>query len=123
MVKAYEDLIVPAPPTQQPIAGRKPIRRPPQRPPPPPPQQQGYKPNPAPNTKIIQLKNVIRNYTKSFEVAIKDDKDPLKQLVNARKGVEYQLKNESNGFKFFEALNLTLEKNSGDKTLYKTLFL
>ena len=33
--KAYEDLIVLPPPTQQPMAGRKPIRRQPQRPPPP----------------------------------------------------------------------------------------
>ena len=79
-----------------------------------------YKPIPAPRTKkidinpipiqrtIIQEKNkALKGYTKSYEISIKNNKDPLIQLKNTRKAVEnyiQQILNEMKGLKFVETL-------------------
>ena len=39
-----------------------------------------YKPVPSPRTKIEQLAKALKGYTKSFEIGIKNNKDPLAQL-------------------------------------------
>ena len=46
------------------------------------------KPVPAPITVIKQIDKSLKGYSKSFEVNIRYNKDPLKQLVDTRKGIE-----------------------------------
>ena len=41
-------------------------------------------PIPAPRTKITKKSKALRGYTKSYEIAIKNDKDVLEQLKNTR---------------------------------------
>ena len=49
------------------------------------------KPVPAPRTKIEQVAKALKGYTKSFEIGIKNNKDPLAQLQNTRKATEYHI--------------------------------
>ena len=85
------------------------------------------KPVPKPRTKIEQKNKALRGYAKSFEVAIKSEEDPLKQLQNTRKGIENKLKtlpSEANGLKIVETLKVTFEKtNSKDETTIKTAYM
>ena len=43
------------------------------------------KPVPLPRTKIEQTDEALKGYTKSYEISIKNNKDPLMQLQNTRK--------------------------------------
>ena len=44
---------------------------------------------PLPRTKIEQTDKALKGYTKSYEISIKNTKDPLVQLQNTRKAVAY----------------------------------
>ena len=84
-----------------------------------------YKPIPKPRTKIEQVANALKGYTKSFEIGIKNNKDPLAQLQNTRKAVEYHIVSiltSMKGLKFVETIKITLKKISNDGTLEKTTF-
>jgi len=59
---------------------------------PPPEFRDDYKPVPSPMTKIEQVAKAMRGYTKSFEIGIKNNKDPLAQLQNTRKAIEHHIK-------------------------------
>ena len=57
----------------------------------------------------------MKGFTKSIEVTIKSEKDPLEQLQSTRKGIENKLKkllSEENGFKIVESLKVTFEKTT-----------
>ena len=41
--------------------------------------------------KIKQLNKALKGYTKSFEISIINNKDPLEQLQNTRKAIEYHI--------------------------------
>ena len=72
------------------------------------------KPVPLPRTKIEQTDKALKGYTKSYEINIKNDKDPSVQLQNTRKALESHIKiqlNEMKGLKFVETLKVTFEKN------------
>ena len=43
------------------------------------------KPVPLPRTKINQTNKALKGYTASYEISIKNDKDPLIQLQSTRK--------------------------------------
>ena len=47
-------------------------------------QQSRPQPIPAPRTKITEKSKALKGYTKSYEIAIKNDKDILEQLQNTR---------------------------------------
>ena len=68
----------------------------------------------------------MEGYTKSFELNIKNENDPLKQLQSTRKAVEHKLKQllrEENGFKFDETLKVTFEKETNKEgTTIKTAY-
>ena len=84
-----------------------------------------YKPIPKPRTKIEQVANALKGYTKSFEIGIKNNKDPLAQLQNTRKAVEYhivKMLTSMKGLKFVETIKITLKKISNDGTLEKAMF-
>ena len=79
------------------------------------------KPVPAPRTKIEQT-----GYTKSYEINIKNNKDPLMQLQNTRKAVANHIENiliSMKGLKFAETLRVTFEKETGhEERVIKTAY-
>ena len=51
------------------------------------------KPVPLPRTKIQQANKALKGYTKSYEIDIKNNKDPLVQLNSTRKAVANHIEN------------------------------
>ena len=82
------------------------------------------KPVPAPRTKIEQTDKALKGFTKSYEINIKNNKDPLMQLQNTRKAVANHIENiliSMKGLKFAETLIVTFEKKIGrEERLFKT---
>ena len=71
---------------------------------PPPEFRDDYRPIPTPSN-IEQTENALKGYTKSYEISIKNNKDPLFQLQNTRKSIEYFVNkqlNEMKGLKYVE---------------------
>ena len=84
-----------------------------------------YKPVPLPRTKIEQVTKALKGYTKSFEINIKNYKDPLAQLQNTRKAIEYHIVSiliSMKGLKFVETFKVTFKKFSKDQIVYKTVY-
>ena len=102
---------------------------------PPPELRDDYKPIPAPRTKkpskkpvpekrtiISQVEKALKGYTKSFDIELRDKKDPLLQLQKSRRAVEYLFNNllvQTKGFKFVETLQVKFIKYSNDKNILK----
>ena len=121
MVQQYEDNIISPPPKFR--DDYKPI--------PPPKFRDDYKPIPTPKTKkpsekpvpekrtiISQVEKALKGYTQSFDVELRDKKDPLIQLQKSRRAVEYLFNNllvQTKGFKFVETLQVKFVKHSNDK--------
>ena len=83
------------------------------------------KPVPTPRTKIEQTNKALKGYTKSYEISIKNNKDPLTQMQNTRLALNYRianLLNEMKGLKYVETLKVTFEKMSGDEIVNKTAY-
>ena len=83
------------------------------------------KPVPAPRTKIEQTAKALKGYTKSFEINVKNNKDPLMQLQNTRKAVANHIENiliSMKGLKFVETLKVTFTKMSNGEIVYKTAY-
>ena len=78
------------------------------------------KPKPIPRTIIKETKNALKNHTKSFEISIKNSKDPLSQMQDTRLAIGQkfeELLKETNGFKFNETLKITFSKLTNDGVL------
>ena len=89
------------------------------------PKPRTKKPVPSPRTKIEQVDKALKGYTKSYEIGIKNNKDPLAQLQNTRKAIEYHIISiltSMKGLKFVETLMVTFNKSTKDGTLYKTAY-
>ena len=83
------------------------------------------KPVPLPRTKIEQVDKALKGYTKSFEIIIKNNKDPLAQLQNTRKATAYHIISiltSMKGLKFIETLRVTFTKISDSEIVYKTAY-
>ena len=83
------------------------------------------KPVPTPRTKIEQTDKALKGYTNSYEISIKNNKDPLAQMQNTRKAIEHRviaLLNEMKGLKYVETLKVTFEKNSADEIVEKSAY-
>ena len=83
------------------------------------------KPVPTPITKIEQTNKALKGYTKSYEISIKNNKDPLTQMQNTRLALNYRianLLNEMKGLKYVETLKVTFEKMSGDEIVEKSAY-
>ena len=83
------------------------------------------RPVPTPRTKITQIQKALKGYTKSYEITIKNNKDPLAQLQNTRKAVAYHITSvlkSMKGLKFVETLKITFIKESDGKIVYKTAY-
>ena len=69
---------------------------------------------PTPRTKIEQIDKALKGYTKSYEISIKNNKDPLVQLQNTRKAIAYYIIStlkSMKGIKFVETIKVTFTKN------------
>ena len=84
-----------------------------------------HKPVPTPRTKIEQTDKALKGYTKSYKISIKNNKDPLAQMQNTRKAIEFHLNNvltSTKGFKCVETLQVTFTKLSSDEIVIKTAY-
>ena len=76
-------------------------------------QQPRPQPIPAPRTKIMEKSKALKGYTKSYEIAIKNDKDILEQLQNTRLAISRffeKILNQNKGFKFVETIVVNFVK-------------
>ena len=83
------------------------------------------KPVPMPTIKIEQTDKALKGYTKSYEINIKNNKDPLMQLHNTRKAVANHIENiliSMKGLKFVETLKVTFTKMPDEEIVYKTAY-
>ena len=67
-----------------------------------------------PKTQIKQVAKALKGYTKSFEIGIKNNKDPLEQLQITRKAIKHHIESlltSMKGLKFDETLRVTSKKN------------
>ena len=126
MVKEYEDNIISPPPEF--IDDYKPIPAPRtkktlQAPiPTPRTKKPSEKPVPEKRSIISQVEKALKGYTQSFDVELRDKKDPLLQLQKSRRAVEYLFNNllvQTKGFKFVETLQVKFVKHSNDKKILK----
>ena len=127
MVKEYEDNIISPPPQfrddHKPIplprtkkTSQAPIPAPRTK------KQTSEKPVPEKRTIISQVEKALKGYTQSFDVELRDIKDPLIQLQKSRRAVEYLFNNllvQTKGFKFVETLQVKFVKHSNDKKILK----
>ena len=113
MVQQYEDNIIIPPPEFR--DDNKPIPTPRTKKP-------SEKPVPEKRTIISQVEKALKGYTQSFDVELRDKKDPLLQLQKSRRAVEYLFNNllvQTKGFKFVETLQVKFVKDSDDKPIQK----
>ena len=94
----------------------------------------GYKPIPLPRTKkpvplprtvIEQTDKALKGFTKSYNINVKNKKDPLVQLQNTRKAVANHIENmliSMKGLKFVETLKVTFTKMLNGEIVYKTAY-
>ena len=112
MVQDYEENIILPPPEFR--DDYKPIPKP-----------RTKKPVPQLRTKIEETAKALKGYTKSFEISVKNDKDPLIQLKDTRKAIEHyitSLLTSMKGLKVVETLKVTFTKYSQDRTIDKTAY-
>ena len=126
MVQQYEDNIIipppefrndykpiPAPRTKKPLQAPIPTPR---------TKKPSEKPVPEKRTIISQVEKALKGYTQSFDVELRDKKDPLLQLQKSRRAVEYLFNNllvQTKGFKFVEILQVKFIKYSNNKKILK----
>ena len=74
---------------------------------------------------FTQRARAIRGYTRSYEVGLTNEQDPLIQLQNTRLVIENNLLKiltEMKGLKFNEVLKITFKKQVGDEPIEKTAY-
>ena len=84
--------------------------------------QTSEKPVPEKRTIISQVEKALKGYTQSFEVELRNEKDPLVQLQKSRRAVEYLFNNllvQTKGFKFVETLQVKFVKYSNTNKILK----
>ena len=84
------------------------------------------RPVPLPRTIIQETNKALKGFTKSYEINIKNSKDPLMQLQNTRKAVAIHIEKilkSMTGLKFVETLRVTFEKQTGrEEKIMKTAY-
>ena len=113
----FRDKPVPAPRTYKPVPTPRTVK--------PVPAPRTVKPVPAPRNKIEQIDKALKGYTKSYEISIKNNKDPLVQLQNTRKAIAYHIIStlkSMKGIKFVETIKVTFTKISDGEIVYKTAY-
>ena len=80
---------------------------------------------PEKRTIISQVDKALRGYTQSFDIGIRDNKDPLIQLQNSRNAINHLFKNiliKTKGFKFVETLQVEFFKFTKKSKLFKDAY-
>ena len=75
-------------------------------------------PIPTPRTIISQVETALRGFTKSFDIQLRDKKDPLIQSQKSRQAIQYLFKNtliQTKGFKYVETIRILFVKYSNNK--------
>ena len=126
MVKDYENTII-KPPMQfrdRPIVQpRNNIIPPPKQfadTPVPKPRMKKMAPVPTQRTQITEVARAFKGYTKSYEVGIKNETDPLIQMSSTRLAIAHfmkQLLTQMKGIKFIETLAIYFEQQKGNQTV------
>ena len=126
IVQQYEDNIISPPPEfrDKPIPLAR-TKKPSQAPiPTPRTKKPSEKPVPEKRTIISQFEKALKGFTKSFDVELRDNKDPFLQLQKSRRAVEYLFNNllvQTKGFKFVETLQVKFVKFSNYKKIQKKM--
>ena len=74
---------------------------------------------------FTQKEQALRGFARSYEISLVNRQDPLIQLQNTRLVIKNNLLkvlNEMKGLKFNETLNITFEKQNGDKLIEKEAY-
>ena len=82
-------------------------------------------PIPEKRTIISQVEQALTGFTKSFDIELRDKKDPLIQLQKSRNAIEYLFNNQlekTKGFKYVETLQVKFIKYSNDRKIEKKSF-
>ena len=82
-------------------------------------------PIPKKRTIISQVEQALTGFTKSFDIELRDKKDPLVQLQKSRNAIEYLFNNQlktTKGFKYVETLQVKFTKFSNDRKTEKNGF-
>ena len=126
MVQNYENTII-KPPVQfrdRPIVQpRNNIIPPPKQfadTPVPKPRMKKVTPIPRQRTQITEVARAFKGYTKSYEVGIKNETDPLIQMSSTRLFIAHfmkQLLTQMKGIKFIETLTIYFEQQKGNQTV------
>ena len=80
---------------------------------------------PKKRTIIVQIQQALQGFTKSFDIELRDNKDPLVQLQESRKAIEYLFNDQlkmTKGFKYVETLQVKFTKLSNDRKTEKNGF-
>ena len=81
--------------------------------------------NTAQMTRIKETDKALKGYTKSYEIGINNNKNPLEQLQNTRLAVKHHINtllNEIKGLKFVETLKVTFRKVSNNEIIDKNAY-
>ena len=84
--------------------------------------QVSEKPISEKRTIVTKVDKALKGYTQSFEVELRDEKDPLVQLQKSRRAIEHLFKTlliKTKGFKFVETLQVKFGKYANDKKALK----
>ena len=112
----FQDRPIPKPRTKKPLQAPIPILR---------TKKPSKKSIPEKRTIISQVEKALEGYTKSFDVELRDKKDPLIQLQKSRRAIEYLFNNlliQTKGFKFIETQKVKFIKYSDDKNIIRNGF-
>ena len=80
---------------------------------------------PEQRTIIKETNKALKGFTTSYEISIKNNKDPLIQLQNTRKAIEIHIEkvlNKMKGLKLIETLKITFEKQTGREEKIKSAY-
>ena len=83
-------------------------------------------PIPEKRTIITQVEKALKNYTKSFNIQLRDKINPLIQLHKSRQAINHLFKNlliQTKGFKFVETLQVNFIKQYATNTEISKLLI
>ena len=84
------------------------------------PRKKKMAPVPTQRTQITEVARAFKGYTKSYEVGIKNETDPLIQMSSTRLAIAHfmkQLLTQMKGIKFIETLTIYFEQQKGNQTV------
>lgn len=82
-------------------------------------------PIPLERTQITHTKKVFKVLTKSYEISLKSDKDPLVQLQGKRLAIGKffgDILKKTKGFNFVETMKVVFIKRKDDKSIHKPAY-